>query len=187
MLTAAQRQDGMLKRADRSCLRLPAEKSIAPSRWPSSRVRDEEGSTLVEFALSASMLFAMLFGIIGISFGFYSYNFVSDAAREATRWAIVRGSSCSILSGCGASSSDIQTYVRSLGYPGITANSLTVTSTWLSASSTQPTTWTACASTCNAPGNAVQVQVKYAFALDIPFFRDNALNISSTSQMVISN
>jgi hypothetical protein len=94
------------------------------------------------------------------------------------------------LPGCGALNADIQTYVKSLGYPGIDAASkMTVTSTWYSASSsgTPPTTtWSLCAGTCNAAGNIVKVVVTYAFPLNIPFYPSGTLNMTSTSQMVIS-
>src|SRR4051794_4143568 len=52
----------------------------------------ESGATMVEFAFATTILFALVFGIIQISMALYSYHFTADAAREATRWAIVRGS-----------------------------------------------------------------------------------------------
>ena len=56
------------------------------------RSRCEEGATLVEMALvCAFIVIPMLFGIIEVSLALYSYNFVTDAAREATRYAVVRG------------------------------------------------------------------------------------------------
>jgi Flp pilus assembly protein TadG len=154
----------------------------------SAKVRDEEGATLVEFALAASILFVMLFGIIAGCLALYTFNFVSDAAREATRWAVVRGGSCSALDNCGATAAEVQSYVRALGYPGMTATNLTATTNWLSASATAPTTWTSCVgSGCNVPGNAVQVQVTYTFPFDVPWWKTTSISISSKSQMVISN
>jgi Flp pilus assembly protein TadG len=95
------------------------------------RLRGEEGSALVEFAISSTVLFLCLFGILGLCGALYTYNFVVDAAHEATRYAIVRGSACSRLTNCNLSSSTtLQTYVRSLGYPGINPNNLTVAATW---------------------------------------------------------
>jgi Flp pilus assembly protein TadG len=154
----------------------------------SGGVRGEEGATLVEFALSTAILFVMLFGIIGCCLALYAFNFVSDAAREGTRWAVVRGGSCSALDHCGAASSDVQTYVQSLGYPGMTAGNLTATATWWSASAAAPTTWSACSgSGCNVPGNAVQVLVTYTYPFNVPYWKITTISISSKSQMVISN
>lgn len=133
---------------------------------------------------------ALLFGAIQIGYALYAYNYVSDAAREATRYAIVRGStSCTdtpSLSNCNATAGQIQTYVRNLGYPGFSSGNVTVTTTWCSASSTPPATWSTCSSTTgNAPGNAVNVVVTYALPFSIPYWRSTTLNVSSTSQMII--
>ncbi len=148
----------------------------------------EDGSALVEFALSSAILFVVLFGIIGGCLALYTFNFVSDAAREATRWAVVRGGSCTLVDHCPAASADVQNYIRGLGYPGMTASNLTATTSWLSASATAPTTWTSCVgSGCNIPGNAVQVQVTYIVPFDVPWWKTTSISISSKSQMVISN
>ena len=44
----------------------------------------EEGTTLVEMAFASAILLSSLFGVIAISLALYVYNYVSDAAREAT-------------------------------------------------------------------------------------------------------
>lgn len=149
--------------------------------------RDNAGSALVEFAISAVILVMVLFGIIECCFALYINDYVSDAARNAARYAIVRGSSCTGMPDCGITSAQLQTFLRNTRYPGITPGNLTATATWLSVSAGTPATWTACASQCNAPLNAVKVQVNYAFTLGIPFWRTRSVTLSSTSQMVISN
>ena len=171
----------------------------------------------MEMALvCAFVVIPMLFGIIEVSLALYSYNFVTDAAREATRYAIVRGpESCTIaptfpdcnLSPAGSTnptsgsgSTTLQTYVQNLGYPGINSSNLTVTATWWSANVVSPgtgafstTDWdTQCTTTdlngnaCNSIGNAARVVVTYAFPLNIPFWRNVTVNLSSTSQMTIN-
>lgn len=152
----------------------------------------EEGSAIVEMALSSMVLFAMFFGIFEASLACYTSNYVSDAARRATRWAIVRGSTCTknssgMMDHCGATSDNISDYVKGLGYPGINSSNLTVTSTWYTPSTTQPTTWTLCTSgTCNQPGYMVKVVVRYSFPLAVPFVPARSLSLSSTSQMVVA-
>ena len=76
--------------------------------------RDESGSALVEFALSAVLLIIMLFGIIEFGFALYSYQFVNEVAREMSRYAIVRGSQCTAMPNCGYTDSDTtaQAYAR---------------------------------------------------------------------------
>ena len=152
-----------------------------------ANIRADSGATIVEFTVSAGALLLVLFGIIEMCLALYTYDFVSDAARAGTRYAIVRGSACVNLPDCGANQSQIQTFLQGFKYPGIDSRSLNVTVTWFSASATQPTTWTTCGTTqCDNPGNAVQVQVTYVFPLHIPFWRNASVNMSSSSQMVIS-
>ena len=155
----------------------------------------EDGASIVELALSCAVIFMMLFGIVYMSFALYTYHYISNAAREGSRYAMVRGStSCANssgnLTGCGADGATIQTYVQNLGYPGIdAANKMTVTTTWYTVSTTKPATWSLCAGggiACRAPGNIVKVVVTYAFPLNIPFYPSGTLNMTSTSQMVIS-
>ena len=151
----------------------------------------EDGANLVETAVSCSVLFAMLFGMCQMSLAMYFYQFTSEAAREATRWAMVRGStSCTntpSLTKCGATAADITSYVQNLGFTGIISSNVNVTPQWCSASSSTPTTWGSCSgTTSNAPNNLVKVTVSYPLSFHVPFGKSYSLNISSTSQMVIS-
>src|ERR1022692_4089309 len=82
--------------------------------------RSERGQSIVETVLCMIILLTMLFGIIQAGLALYSYHFIAEAAREGTRYAIVRGSACtSFASACPASATDIQNYVTGLGFPGI--------------------------------------------------------------------
>jgi Flp pilus assembly protein TadG len=87
------------------------------------------GAALVEFAVSSAVLFLCLFGIVAFCTALYSYNFIGQAAREASRYAMVRGSSCKGLTDCGITPAQIQTYFKRLGYPGINPANLTATAT----------------------------------------------------------
>ena len=158
-------------------------RAVCP-RWLRS-ARKEDGAAIVEFTLSAIILVSLVFGVIGLCMAMYSFHFVSYAAREGTRYAIVRGSSCpAILPGCPAPGTgvDVQTYLRGLTYPGIVPGNMTVTTTW-------PTTGSACTPSvtpCDNPGNLIQVTVSYQFPLRIPYVPAQTLTMNSTSQMVIS-
>ena len=155
--------------------------------------RRDDGNTIVEMAIGISLFLMVLIGIIQVGLAMYTYNYVSDAAREGSRWAIVRGAACSAntpgLDHCNALQTDIQTYLQSIPYPGINASNLTVTASWLTASQT-PVSWSTCTSSstvvCNLPGNEVQVTVTYPFSLNIPFWRNASVTVGSTSSMVIS-
>ncbi len=58
--------------------------------------KNESGQTLVEFALIASLLFLILFGIIEFGRIFHAYLVVTSAAREGARKAAVTGDSAAI-------------------------------------------------------------------------------------------
>lgn len=155
------------------------------------RVASEHGAAIVEIALSCGLLFAMLFGLIEMCLALYASNAVSNAARQGSRWAIVRGSeSCTNtpnLTDCNATAANVQAYVASLGFLSISTSDTTVT--WLKATtsgSPATTTWSACATTCNEPGNEVQVTVTYPFLLSIPFIPKSTLSLTSNSTLVIS-
>lgn len=147
------------------------------------RRRGEQGASAVEMAFSLLILLALLFGLMEMCLALYSYHFISDAAREGTRYAIVHGSTC-LVSGvsCTVTAAQIQTYVKDLGYPGINPANMTVTTTY----SAFPGGGTCVALGCNGPGDMATVRVNYNFSLFIPFVSRNVLAMSSTSSMVIS-
>lgn len=171
-----------------SCLARPVAR-----RFPAAK--DEEGGSLVEMALSCLILIPILFGIVQLSIGLYCFHYAADAAREATRWAAVRGANCGSNFGAaycsptsgqasGADGNDIAQYVRSLGYPF--SGAVTTSAQWCASNGATPATWTSCsAGGSNAAGNQVQVTVSYAYPLVIPFVPRNTLNVSSVSSMTI--
>ncbi len=167
------------------CLPFPREGGLRV--YDSGSLRHEHGSALVEFALSIMILLSLIFGVMAMSLALYSYHFISDVAREGTRYAMVRGSSCSTYGGglanCPATSAEIQTYVRGISFPGIESSNMTVTTTW----STNGTTWSSTPTSNNAPGDLVKVVVSYQFPLAIPRLALRTLTMTSTSQMVIAD
>ena len=136
--------------------------------------RDEEGAALVEFALGSIVVFMSMFGLFALCGALYSYVFVADAARQASRYAIVRGSACVGFANCSITSAQINTYVQQMNYPGINAANLAASASWPSGT--------------KGPGDTVQVTVTYNLPLSIPFWSKSwsTLHLSSTSQMTIS-
>ena len=171
----------------------------------------EQGATLVETAVSLAVYLCLFFGLISFSLALYTFNFVSDAAREGTRWAAVRGAnscaisstfpSCNLLPTNITSSTDVANnpvlaYIESLGYPGLSASYVSAAVTWWepTQNANGQTSWTTqCTGAkdgngnpCNAVGNAVRVVATYNFPLKIPFWTRASLTLNSTSQMVIN-
>lgn len=151
--------------------------------------KDDRGMALVEFALSACMLLLMEIALFHLCIAIYSYGFVSDAAREATRYAMVRGSTLSNdctapgFANCIAQTSDVQSYVKGLALPGINTNNLTTTTTWLTSAGAACGT----ADSCKVPGNFVKVKISYTYPYLNPFSSSptTTLTMSSQSQVVI--
>jgi Flp pilus assembly protein TadG len=155
--------------------------------------RGEEGSAILETALSIVVLFTFLFGVMETGFALYSYHFIADAAREGARYAIVRGSTAGATN-CtapgqatcraqgGNDTGDIATYVKTLGFPGINPSYMTVNSAW-----SQYVHGTTCPTLgpCNSPGNQITVTVTYNFPLNLPFFPPKTFALSSTAAMII--
>ena len=175
------------------------------------RLRGDEGASLVEVAISLSVYLTLLFGVIELLLSLYAYNFVSDAAREATRFAVIRGAnSCvpspsfpncnlgppSITSTTDPSLNPVLQYIDTFRYPGLSPDNLSADVSWWVAhqNANGHTNWTTqCAgaldakgNACNAEGNAVRVVVTYNFPLRLPWMSAHLLKVSSTSQMVIN-
>lgn len=136
--------------------------------------RHERGSTLVEFALMFILLMTLLLGSMSFAHALYAYHFVSHAAKTASRWAAVNGSTCNNDNSCNgtggmsngpATSTSIQNYVQTLVPPGIIAANVTATTSW----PVQTNSPTACTTSAqNYPGCTVEVTVSYPFQFDFP-------------------
>ena len=160
-----------------------------------SRVLCEDGGSLVEMAMACLVLIPVLFGIIQLSIGLYCYHFAASAAREATRWAMVRGANCttnfstaycspSSGNALGADGNDITQYVKGLGYPY--SGTVTAATQWCVNGGPAPSSWASCSTTQNnSIGNQVQVTVSYSYPLIIPFIPRNTINLGSVASMTI--
>jgi Flp pilus assembly protein TadG len=172
------------------------------------RFRDdtsERGSAaLVEFAMVALVLFPLILGVYDFSLAVYSYSFISNAAREATRYASVRGSTFTSYGNCanappvhyqcvaqGGSTNDIAAYVDYLVPAGVYFNQsasagtpgyLGVTTTW-----NPPNAPKSCAAPTNQPGCFVQVQVQYTYGFKTAYLwpKLGAITLTSTSEMMV--
>ncbi len=152
---------------------------------------DESGQATLEFALTLSLLLTSIFGIMVCSMAFYADHFVTDAAKEATRYAMVRGSSwgstsCSSYTSysCVASSSNVTSFVNSIAPTGISPSGISVTTTW---PGTDPTGQT-CDTTQgkNSPACVVNVEVHYSFKFLLPFVPFGTMNLAGVSSDVIT-
>src|SRR5690348_5617325 len=141
----------------------------------------EKGSVMVEFAFSVVLLLVMVFGVIDFGRAMYTYHFLSNAAREATRWASVNGATCGSDGSCTtgpASAGNVSTYVQRIVPPGVDPTKVITTPTW-------PGNGTAtCNKFPNDPGCPVQVEVSYNFNFLVPIVHNGSITLSSNSEAI---
>jgi Flp pilus assembly protein TadG len=139
----------------------------------------ESGSNLIEYAILFIAFMMLMFGITGFGHALYAYTFVSNVARDASRWAAVNGFTCNSDNSCNgagvmnlnpATAADITTYVKNRTPLGIDPAQVTVTSTWIPD---------------NKPGSTVEVQVQYNFHFIFPLIRTSTLPLTSTSETMV--
>jgi Flp pilus assembly protein TadG len=154
------------------------------------RLAAEDGAELLEYSLVFILFLTLIFGIAGFGHMLYAYHFVSNTAREATRFAAVHGSTCNNDADGGSCSTTggpagpgnatpISDYVSSITPPGIDSGSVSVNPSW-------PGTGTLC-TPANLPGCPVQVEIQYQFNFIFPLIASKSLTLSSTSQMIIAH
>ena len=147
-----------------------AKSSPRPRAWP-------RGQGFTEFVAAVVPTLMLIFAVITFGMVAYTYSFVSYAAREGVRYAIVHGAN----SLSPADESDVRDYVRS-EVQGLNASDLSVVTEWNPGTNTSPTI----AAGNNKPGSVVSVQVSYTLPLFYPL-SGVTIPMSSSSQMVISN
>jgi Flp pilus assembly protein TadG len=134
---------------------------------------DEEGAALIEFAMTVPILMTCFFGMVQVCLACYMHQVLTETAREGSRYAIVRGSTCVNGSGssCTATAASVNSYVSSIGWPNVAGGTLVVNTTYPDGN--------------EQPGSRVQVNVSYAFPFRIPFVPSSTLNLTSQSVMYI--
>lgn len=150
---------------------------------------DESGSILIEFAASSLIMLTVIFGILDCCRAIYADHFVANAARDATRYAMVRGytwngTSCSTVTtvNCLATATDVTNYIKSTVPLGVSLSNVTVNTTW---PGTLPSGGPCDGTANSSPSCVVTTTVNYSFNFVLPFLPKNALVLTSTSAVAI--
>jgi Flp pilus assembly protein TadG len=134
---------------------------VRPKR---SRKR-ERGTSAVEFALVIPVFLLVIVGVGELTRAVWIYGTVAYAAREGTRYAMVRGAENKDP----ATAADIESYVQAkAGYGSLTE----VTTTW---------------APDNKPGSIVEVNVQYDFQSVASMLPIGPIALRSSSRMVIAH
>jgi Flp pilus assembly protein TadG len=112
----------------------------------SSRLRRDNGQTLVEFALVLPLLVLVLFGILQFGVAFHNYLGITDAARVAARAAAVKRTN----SPCVAARTAIQQTVSTTQWGQISSR-------------------ITCAAGANV-GDPVTITIRYPYSIGLPGF-----------------
>lgn len=174
--------NNMLRRTAHSSTRLPLNflrslfqhrrRNIERNGWHRGAPR-EDGQALVECAISFSVLLGFFFTFLETCLILYTYNMISETAREGTRYAALHGSTCvtATQSTCTASVSGIDTYISAIGWPNVGGGTMTPVASFPDGN--------------ESPGSRVQVTVNYVFPVTLPFVPTSFISMASTSQMKI--
>ncbi len=165
------------------------------------RAREDQGSAVVEFAVTVPLLTLLFFGVIQGMFAMYIYHYTAYAAQQGARFAVVRGGTWSqnttqgtlcqtaappsfaMKYACTASTTDIQNYVQSLGAINPTKLTINTTGSYVWPGTTPDGTTTGCSQT-NSKGCLVRVTTRYTFNF-VPFLSFTGLTMSATSEKAI--
>lgn len=133
--------------------------------------QDEQGQSLVEFALMLPVLVILLVGTIDVARGLQAYVSVANAVREGAREAAVHGSASGSQWGPAANDANVVTAVRGR-VAGIPTQDIAVTSSWPSGN--------------NARGSEVVVAASHTFRpIAFAFVGGATMSFSSTTRMRI--
>jgi Flp pilus assembly protein TadG len=148
----------------------------------------DDGQEIIEFGMTALYFFGVVFAFFYICIVLWRMNLAAHAAREAARWASVRGTACTTTTipdgTCPVTTStQVTTFVNSIAGAG----NMSATINWClpanAATCSLPANRLA-AGTGNKQGNIVQISVTYP-VMNIPWFTKPQFSISSTAEQVM--
>jgi len=166
--------------------------------------RSETGAALVEYAFIVILFLSLIFGISGFGHALFAYHHVNEAAKEATRYAAVRGANCTKDQDGGScqasnsasgvagptSQSDIQAYVASITPPSVDPTKVVATATWPGPGSppicfhdvTLPNGTVVPKAPDKSPGCTVVVTVAYPYIMNFPLLPVSTTTTSPCTQ-----
>ena len=137
-------------------------------RVPRRPFGSRAGQAMLETSLCFLLFITIFIAIMEFGMGVFTYNFVSYAAREGTRYASTRGSQCT--SPCTpATATTVQTMIRNQAV-ALDPSQVAVNTSWNSS---------------NVPGNTVTVNVSYPIKPLLGFLLGN-ITVAATSTMMIA-
>ena len=138
------------------------------------------GAAVVEMAVVAPLVVLFLFGLIVTGLGVFRYNQTAYLAREAARYASVRGTDYALDTKQPAATADsVHQAVVLARAAGLTPSRLTTAVTWDKSNSPRNLALDGTVTT-----NYVTVTVSYVWRPEIPLLRE--MTLTSTSRVPMS-
>jgi Flp pilus assembly protein TadG len=146
---------------------------LAAHRQVRRAIENDDGSTLIEFSATLSVLMTFVYVLMQISMLLYTYGMISECAREASRYASVRGSTCQTSSStsCTATTTSVSSYATGRGFPNLGGSVLSATTTYPDGN--------------EAPGSRVRVQITYPYSVSLPLVQKRTISLEVASEMYI--
>jgi len=148
-------------------------RSSTRRKRPADLLLGESGESLLTLALTLPILLGFIFGVFQLCLAYYSYEMISECAREGTRYAIFRGSTCTTSSGssCTVTATGVQSFVSGLSFPNLAGGTMTTAASYPDGD--------------EVPGHRVVVKVTYTDGYKILFLTTRPITMSSSSEMYI--
>jgi hypothetical protein len=158
----------------------PAECQIKPRiRGSRALLCGEDGSELAEMAFTLPILVGLIFGLMQVCLALYTHAYISELAREGSRYAALHGANCmstSTSASCTVTPAQVATYVKTTtGLPNVGGGTISV----------DTVTANMFPDGDQISPHRVKVKVTYIFPYKIPFVTSSNLTMSSTSVMTI--
>jgi Flp pilus assembly protein TadG len=125
----------------------------------------------VEFAIGSLVVLLLVFGAVDLGRAVFTYNSISQCAREGIRFAVVHGAESPAPVGPADNDPVLDSLLRAKYTVGLDPGRLTINSIW--------------ADSKNTPGSTVTVTVRYNFQSAILFALP--LSLQSRSSGIIVN
>lgn len=130
--------------------------------------------SLVEFALVAPLFFLLVFGLIEGARLAWTYNTLTNATKEGSRYALVHGA----RSGDPASSADVKDHMLDHS-TGLSSGNLTVVRTWIDADDSGDNE--------NDPGDKVRIETSYRHTFVVGYiFGTDPIDLTASSEAMIA-
>ena len=135
-----------------------------------SKRHAKRGSSLPETVIIMICFLTLMFGLFDFGRAVYTYAWLFNISQKAQRWAMVRGSNCTLLTDCSLTANELKNFIQTNAF-GIPLSGFTTLS----------------AIPGTTAGTRVTIYMDYTFKLAFPFMPKNPIFMSATSRGTVSN